>query len=113
MGDGDVVELEGEDYGLVLPLPPPPGIRLAPDNEVYLIHGARGAPVRHPKGGGSIAGGYRLRGSDYTLSELYQIYSETFKDSYGVRPQAGFYYYPTDLDSLLEAIEELPYDHPY
>ena len=51
MGDGDVVELEGEDYGLVLPLPPPPGITLAPDNEVDLRHGARGAPVRHPKGG--------------------------------------------------------------
>lgn len=51
MGDGDVVELEGEDYGLVLSLPPPPGITLPPHNEVYLIHGARGAPVRHPKGG--------------------------------------------------------------
>ena len=111
MGHGDVVELEGEDYGLVLSLPPLPGITLAPDNEVYLIHGAKGAPVRHPKGGGSIAGGYRLRGSDYTLSEMYQIYSETFKDSYGVRPKP--WDIPKDLDSLLEALEELPYGHPY
>ena len=47
------------------------------------------------------------------MSELYQIYSETFKDSYGVRPKAGYYYYPTDYESLLEAIEELPYGHPY
>ena len=59
----------------------------------------------------SIAGGYRLRGSDYTLSEMYQIYSETFKDSYGVHPKS--WDIPKDLDSLLEAIEELPYGHPY
>ena len=39
MGDGDVVELEGEDYGLALSLPPLPGNILAPDNSVNLRHG--------------------------------------------------------------------------
>jgi len=34
MGDGDVVELEGEDYGLVLSLPPLPGNTTAHEDKL-------------------------------------------------------------------------------